>query len=588
MAACASSSIPSTEPTPSSCAEANQPNTQAPIPPSGAAPPQTQTETQQATINGGKEPSKIWDHFSRIEGCDPLYPKSHCNYCKKCYNCHPKRNGTSAMWSHIKSGCKKYPYRRDKGQTTLTYQSKKKGEGEGGNELVLRKFSVERLRMALARMIIVDELPFRFVEHSGFIDFMSEVEPRFEVPSRVTVARDCLRLYIREKESLRKVLMAGQRVCLTTDTWTSIQNLNYLCLTAHYIDVDWVYHKKILNFYLVPDHKGETIGRVVESCLLQWGIDHIFTITVDNASSNDVAIEYLRRKTKDRVGSLLGCEFLHMRCCAHILNLIVQDGLKELNESIVRVRNVVRYVKSSPNRFEKFKACVEKEKIQSKSLLCLDVSTRWNSTYLMLDSALKFVAAFERMEEDDGHFLRYFEDPSSGPPRFLDWENVRLFTKFLGMFYEATLRFSGSLFVTTNVYFHELVSLQDQLNQLCNGRGDPLLKGMAQRMKLKYDKYWGSVDRINLMLFVAVVVDPRYKLKYVRFWFKQWYDKEKADELGLRVREVLNRLYNHYSGAMGTPCGASASGTSEFGSSDVAAKSSMLSSFGSAEERMKS
>ena len=116
--------------------------------------------------------------------------------------------------------------------------------------------------MALARMIIVDELPFRFVEHGGFIDFMAEIEPRFKVPSRVTIARDCLRVYIREKESLRKVLMACQRVCLTTDTWTSIQNLNYLCLTAHYIDVDWVYHKKILNFCLVHDHKGETISRV--------------------------------------------------------------------------------------------------------------------------------------------------------------------------------------------------------------------------------------------------------------------------------------------------------------------------------------
>ena len=84
------------------------------------------------------------------------------------------------------------------------------------------------------------------------------------------------------------------------------------------------------------------------------GIDHIFTIIVDNASSNDLAIEYLRRKIKDSVGSLLGCKFLHMRCCTHILNLIVQDGLKDLNELIVKVRNVVRYVKSSPNRFEKF------------------------------------------------------------------------------------------------------------------------------------------------------------------------------------------------------------------------------------------
>ena len=81
-----------------------------------------------------------------------------------------------------------------------------------------------------------------------------------------------------------------------------------------------------MNFGLVPDHKDENIGRVVESCLLQWGIDHIFTITVYNASSNDLAINYLRRKTKDRVGSLLGCKFLHMHYCALILNLIVQDG----------------------------------------------------------------------------------------------------------------------------------------------------------------------------------------------------------------------------------------------------------------------
>ena len=73
----------------------------------------------------------------------------------------------------------------------------------------------------------------------------------------------------------------------------------------------------------------------------------------------------------------------------------------------------------------------------------------------------------------------------------------------------------------------------------------------------------------------------------MKFWFKQWYDKEKVDELELRVREVLNRLYKYYSGAIGTPCGASTSGTSEFGSNDVAAMSSMLSGFGSAEERMK-
>ena len=73
----------------------------------------------------------------------------------------------------------------------------------------MRKFSVERFRMALAKMIIVDELPFRFVEHDRFIEFMASVEPRFKVLSRVTVVRDCLKLYIRENDSLRKDLMDG-------------------------------------------------------------------------------------------------------------------------------------------------------------------------------------------------------------------------------------------------------------------------------------------------------------------------------------------------------------------------------------------
>ena len=63
---------------------------------------------------------------------------------------------------------------------------------------------------------------------------------------------------------------------------------------------------------------------------------------------------------------------------------------------------------------------LKKKKFKAKVCCALMCLSRWNSTYLMLESALNFVAAFERMEEDDGHFLCYFEDPSSGPSQFLD------------------------------------------------------------------------------------------------------------------------------------------------------------------------
>lgn len=282
-------------------------------------------------------------------------------------------------------------------------------------------FSVERLRMSLAAMIIIDKLPFSFVECEGFLQSMATVEPRFPIPDHVTVAKDCIKLYLREKEELKQML-AGRRVCLTTDRWTSLQNLDYLCLTAHFIDSDWNHQKKILNLCLVPNHKGETIGKVVESCLLEWGIDKIFTVTVDNSSSNDVTTDYLRRKGNDSEGSILSSEFLHMRSYTKILNLIVQEGLEDLSESIDKIHNAVRYVQSSSIGSKKFKACVGKEKILCETLVCLDLPTGWNFTYMMLDRAEKFENTFERMKEDDEEYLRHFDGDDEngikaiGPP----------------------------------------------------------------------------------------------------------------------------------------------------------------------------
>ena len=88
-------------------------------------------------------------------------------------------------------------------------------------------------------------------------------------------------------------------------------------------------------------------------------------------------------------------------------------------------------------------------------MLSLDVPTKWNLTYLMLDCALKYVRAFDMLEEDDGHYKIYFFFEADGNgkkpigPCYLDWENVKTFVAFLGIFYEATLRFSRSLFVTS-------------------------------------------------------------------------------------------------------------------------------------------
>jgi hypothetical protein len=155
--------------------------------------------------------------------------------------------------------------------------------------LKARGYDYDECRQALFKIVIIDELPFNFVEGKGFRLFSRIVQPRFDIPSCFTVIRDCLKLYVEEKERLKRALK-GQRLCLTTDTWTSIQNINYISLTAHWIDNEWNLHKRILNFYQVSNHMGEIIGQVIENCLLDWGIDKLLTVTFDNASSNSVTI----------------------------------------------------------------------------------------------------------------------------------------------------------------------------------------------------------------------------------------------------------------------------------------------------------
>uniref|UniRef100_A0A803NCN4 Uncharacterized protein n=1 Tax=Chenopodium quinoa TaxID=63459 RepID=A0A803NCN4_CHEQI len=107
-------------------------------------------------------------------------------------------------------------------------------------------------------------------------------------------------------------------------------------------------------------HKGEAIGKAVEACLEYWGIDDkLFTVTVDNSSSNDVACAHLNRMVR-RTGCVNDGKNLHVRCIAHTINLIVWDGIRQHGVCIDRVRNALKYVKSSPSRILGFKDLVQK------------------------------------------------------------------------------------------------------------------------------------------------------------------------------------------------------------------------------------
>ncbi|CAA2956151.1 zinc finger BED domain-containing RICESLEEPER 2-like [Olea europaea subsp. europaea] len=299
------------------------------------------------------------------------------------------------------------------------------------------------------------------------------------------------------------------------------------------------------------------VAKELISCLHDWGIKKIFCVTVDNASSNDVAISKLKESFQEtKHGLILDGEMLHMRCCAHILNLIVCDGLKEISSSISSIRNAVRFTRSSPARLKRFRESCNEVNIESRALLCLDVTTRWNSTYLMLDTAMIFRKAFGALESD-ANYTKYFDeerigDERRGSPTPFDWDQAQIFVKFLKTFYDMTLKVSDSLYVTSNTFFQELCEIHGELNELAK---DPnsLMGKMAISMRRKHDKYWGNHEKFNDLLFIATVFDPRCKLELLKVGFEIMYNEEIAKKMLAKVENSIHRLYNCYKEMMPPP-----------------------------------
>jgi len=223
------------------------------------------------------------------------------------------------------------------------------------------KFDQHKYRDLVTKAIIRHNFPFMFVQYEGVREMLSYLNNKVDHISRNTARSDVIKLYEKEKLKLKTSLKScSGKVSLTSDLWTSINTDGFISLTAYFIDNDWILQKKLLSFSLMPPpHSGAAIFGKVSSLLIEWDIkDKIFACTLDNASSNNKFIELLESHLTFKKAFVANGNFLHVRCTAHILNLIVQDGLKCISSFLANIRESIKYIKGSQSRKKLFVACV--------------------------------------------------------------------------------------------------------------------------------------------------------------------------------------------------------------------------------------
>jgi len=234
-----------------------------------------------------------------------------------------------------------------------------------------------------------------------------------------------------------------------------------------------------------------------------------------------------------RKSLVIGGKLFHMHFCAHITNLMVQDGLGEIGEIVDYVRDEIKFLVASERRLMQFSEIAKNLQLSSKKLF-LDVPTRWNNTYLMLAAACESKEVFPRYGYNDCQF--------TWVPSHENRDKVKSVSEILGVFNRVTKIVSRSDYPTTNLFLPKIRRMKDVLTKKCDDDND-YIKSLARRMKVKFDKYWGEC---NLLMSIAAILDPRFKIVLIQFCFPKIYQEVEATKNIEYVQRILNEIYDLY------------------------------------------
>ena len=208
-----------------------------------------------------KKTSIVWTYFDELPSKDPndtrIWVK--CKFCDYKYIAN-NSYGTRNLQKHIKN-CG--------GKTEHDIQQLLLSGSQENLSVSASKCCPEWYRELLIATIIKHELPFSFVEYNGIREMTRYLHRDVPLISRNTVKADLVKMCLLEKQKVKSLLnVCPERISLTSDMWTSLKTDGYICLTAHFIDKNWILSKMVLSFSFMPlPHNGIYLAEKIDNLL---------------------------------------------------------------------------------------------------------------------------------------------------------------------------------------------------------------------------------------------------------------------------------------------------------------------------------
>ncbi|CAG8599404.1 6883_t:CDS:1, partial [Ambispora gerdemannii] len=224
----------------------------------------------------------------------------------------------------------------------------------------------------------------------------------------------------------------------------------YIDITVSFMDSDFKIYDILLELeYLPYPHTAEYIRDKIQLIIEKWSLqEKVIAIVTNNELNIIKAISYLNNITR-------------IPCTAHILQLTIGKGLAPVLVFISRTK-CLNWFFTYPKQIERLQTTQTFLNYPKILGVVCDVSTHWNSLYLVWDRLLYLKDAIEQLAIDlsrdqdstirkDGHRLKKINLMDD------EWIFMEHLVNLLGLFEEATTFLSGSIYATLSL-MHSIIS----------------------------------------------------------------------------------------------------------------------------------
>ena len=329
----------------------------------------------QSRNKGRATSSTVWKYFKTHE---------QKRICRRCSTSYALTTGTSTLRRHLESHQIIAPIQLQR--TIYCNTSHSAREQQARDDLVIK-------------WIICNTQPFSVVENKEWRDMITKFDPRYQFHNRHTIKDRIMKLFQDKKEHVKLVInQIPGKVSFTSDVWTASNGTAFLSLTIHYVDCTWKLKHFLLDIIpLMVRHTGINMGDTIMEVLHEFNlVEKALALTTDNASSMVLCGSYISGELE----KYNNVNFSHYRCAAHILNLAVNQGLELIDRSIIKVRSLMSYIKNSSSVSNALKVLCNIKGIEYLAPE-IDVKTRWNSTFYMLEKWKRMEPALNLLAADN-------------------------------------------------------------------------------------------------------------------------------------------------------------------------------------------